>query len=366
MRLAGQLLRPGRRDAALFGGRPKTGRDDRWAACERRRAASGSPLSDIPPNTSPGARAWAPGHPDDCMLDDLNVHDRRGAVMVADPTTVSPLPVLQAGGFGAVVDAYAWEPDAETDPPKMRLWLVSLFGSQQAVKALWAHLVRAETATLTTESGRAQFCALASQGKRGWRFFRATLPAVGGYHAVLLPEAALFSAERPEFLLLRRSADDPATLDYRFLNGRVTLPLHPTWADWLWAEPWKPAKLEGSNHMDSKRIAVRRMRVRSEPTSRRRSGTARLGSTTSASPPMPARRPRRWRPTNMARLESIARAGYYPTPPRLVTAIAYHLRQSDASGKRTARLLDPCAGTGEAASARAAPRRRDLRHRAER
>ncbi|MCC6173834.1 MAG: class I SAM-dependent methyltransferase [Chloroflexi bacterium] len=52
----------------------------------------------------------------------------------------------------------------------------------------------------------------------------------------------------------------------------------------------------------------------------------------------------------MARLESIARAGYYPTPPRVVTAIARHLRPLDTDGKCTIRLLDPCAGTGAAAA----------------
>lgn len=52
----------------------------------------------------------------------------------------------------------------------------------------------------------------------------------------------------------------------------------------------------------------------------------------------------------MARLESIARAGYFPTPPRVVAAIAQHLVASDSGGKRTVRLLDPCAGTGDAAA----------------
>lgn len=52
----------------------------------------------------------------------------------------------------------------------------------------------------------------------------------------------------------------------------------------------------------------------------------------------------------MARLESIARAGYYPTPPRVVAAIACHLRPADTAGKRSIRLLDPCAGTGAAAA----------------
>ena len=51
----------------------------------------------------------------------------------------------------------------------------------------------------------------------------------------------------------------------------------------------------------------------------------------------------------MARLESAARAGYFPTPPRIATAIGRCLATGENSGRRTARLLDPCAGTGEAA-----------------
>jgi hypothetical protein len=121
----------------------------------------------------------------------------------------------------------------------MRLWLISLLGSQQAVKALWAQLVKGETATLTTEGRRAQFCALMPQGPRSWHLFKASLPASGGYHAVLVPEAVLFMTERPEFVLLRRSADDPATLHYRFIYRRVALPLHRSWADWLWARALK-------------------------------------------------------------------------------------------------------------------------------
>lgn len=145
-----------------------------------------------------------------------------------------PLPVLQAGGFGASVDAAAWDPDQDVNLPRMRLWLVSLLGSQQTVKALWAQLVKGETATLSTGDSSVHFCAQASEGARSWRFFRASLPAAGGYHGLLLPEVALFSAERPDFLLLRRAEDDAAKLHYQFLNRRVAVPLHPSWADWLW------------------------------------------------------------------------------------------------------------------------------------
>ena len=52
----------------------------------------------------------------------------------------------------------------------------------------------------------------------------------------------------------------------------------------------------------------------------------------------------------MARLESAAKAGYYPTPPVVAEAIARHLSPAVRSGKRVIRVLDPCAGTGEAAA----------------
>jgi SAM-dependent methyltransferase len=52
----------------------------------------------------------------------------------------------------------------------------------------------------------------------------------------------------------------------------------------------------------------------------------------------------------VARLESLARAGYWPTPPRVAHAIARHLAPAEDRRRHVARLLDPCAGTGEAAA----------------
>ena len=56
----------------------------------------------------------------------------------------------------------------------------------------------------------------------------------GGFQAVLVPEVALHGAERPDFLLLPRRPAEVAALYYRFLNRRVDVPLHPSWAVWLW------------------------------------------------------------------------------------------------------------------------------------
>jgi len=145
------------------------------------------------------------------------------------------LPILQAGGFSASVDAFAWERDPDPAARLMWLWFVSLLGPQQAVNALWARLAKGEPATLSFEAlGTARFCALAPERPRGWRFFTASLPTAAGYQGVLVPEMALYPTERTDFLLLPRRAEDAAGLHYRFANRRLDLPLHQSWADWLW------------------------------------------------------------------------------------------------------------------------------------
>lgn len=144
------------------------------------------------------------------------------------------LPVLQAGGFSASIDAYAWEADTAQDR-RMRLWFLSLLGSQQAVRALWARLIKGEVATVSTEIlGTARFCALAPEGPQGWRFFTASLPAAAGFQGVFVPRIAFYTHDGLDFLLLPRQPEEAALLHYRFLNRRLDLPLHPTWADWLW------------------------------------------------------------------------------------------------------------------------------------
>ncbi|MBI4496614.1 MAG: class I SAM-dependent methyltransferase [Chloroflexi bacterium] len=54
----------------------------------------------------------------------------------------------------------------------------------------------------------------------------------------------------------------------------------------------------------------------------------------------------------MSRLESQAVAGFFPTPPRVVTALSHLLHAATPTDRRrVVRLLDPCAGTGEPVSA---------------
>jgi hypothetical protein len=145
------------------------------------------------------------------------------------------LPVLQAGGFSASVDAYAWELDPDSASRRMRLWFLSLLGPQQSLKAVWARLLRGEVATLSQEAlGSALFCVLAEREPRTWHSFTAALPGAGGHHLILLHDASRLNSSRPDILLLPRSIEEAARLHWRFLDRRLDLPLRPMWADWLW------------------------------------------------------------------------------------------------------------------------------------
>jgi SAM-dependent methyltransferase len=50
----------------------------------------------------------------------------------------------------------------------------------------------------------------------------------------------------------------------------------------------------------------------------------------------------------MSRLESQAKAHYFPTPPEVVARVAAMIRPANPGGRSTVRLLDPCCGTGAA------------------
>jgi SAM-dependent methyltransferase len=48
------------------------------------------------------------------------------------------------------------------------------------------------------------------------------------------------------------------------------------------------------------------------------------------------------------RLEAIAKAGYYPTPPSVIERVAALIRPARSTPRQVVRLLDPCCGTGAA------------------
>ncbi|MCZ7537903.1 MAG: hypothetical protein M5T61_19545 [Acidimicrobiia bacterium] len=133
---------------------------------------------------------------------------------------------IRAGGFTATVDGCARGGN--------ELWFLSMLGHQQAVRAIWARLVKGEAAFLSSTELGGEPTPLAREVWGTWRFTGMRLPSGSAYHGMLIPEIAAYAADRLDFLLLVREQDDAAQLHFRFLARRLDLPLHPSWAEWLW------------------------------------------------------------------------------------------------------------------------------------
>ena len=160
--------------------------------------------------------------------------------MLDTPTTPpdggDQLYTISAGGFSATVDAFARDTESEG------LWFLSMLGSQTAVKAIWAALLKQppEAAFLIQgadglpHSGGYQRCVIPEETIGTWTTKIARLPSSGGWQAMVYTKLAEFRFERDEFLLLAPDEEEAPALHRRFLDRRSDLPLPPNWADWLW------------------------------------------------------------------------------------------------------------------------------------
>ena len=163
------------------------------------------------------------------------------ATQITDPRnpasgTVQALYTISAGGFSATADAFAR--DKITDG----LWFLSMVGSQTALKAIWAsllkqppdvaHLIRGADGMAL--SGGYQRCHIPYDTIGTWTTKISRLPVSGGYHALVYTKTAEFAFDRDSFLLLSQSEQESPALHHRFLDRRSPLPLHDSWAGWLW------------------------------------------------------------------------------------------------------------------------------------
>ena len=143
---------------------------------------------------------------------------------------------VSAGGFSATADAFARDPDSE------ELWFLSMVGSQSAVKAIWAALLKQppDAAHLLAGtdgmalSGGFHSCAIPHETVGTWTTKIARLPVSGGWHALVYTRMAEYAFEREGFLLLAPGEEEAPALHQRFLDRRSPLPLHRSWAEWLW------------------------------------------------------------------------------------------------------------------------------------
>ncbi len=152
------------------------------------------------------------------------------------PGAGQDLYTISAGGFSATADAFA------RDDVSDGLWFVSMVGSQTALKAIWAsllkqppdpaHIIRGADGMAL--SGDYQRCVIPFETLGTWTTKIARLPVSGGWHALVYTKMAEYAFERNGFLLLAQSEEDAPGLHHRFLDRRSSLPLHGSWAGWLW------------------------------------------------------------------------------------------------------------------------------------
>ena len=152
--------------------------------------------------------------------------------------TIDPedLFTISAGGFNATADAFAR--DDRTDG----LWFVSMVGSQTALKAIWASLLKQppDVAHIIRGAdgmalhGGYERCIIPYETIGTWTTKIARLPVTGGWHALVYTKTAEYGYEKDSFLLLAQSREEAPALHHRFLDKRSPLPLHGSWADWLW------------------------------------------------------------------------------------------------------------------------------------
>ena len=158
--------------------------------------------------------------------------------MLATEHTLDPeaLYTINAAGFSATADAFA------RDEATGGLWFVSMVGSQTALKAIWASLLKQppdvahliQGADGMALSGGYERCGIPSGTVGTWTTKIAKLPVSGGWHALVYTKMAQYASEHDTFLLLAQTEGEAPRLHYRFLDKRSPLPLHPSWADWLW------------------------------------------------------------------------------------------------------------------------------------
>lgn len=103
--------------------------------------------------------------------------------------------------------------------------VLSLVGSREAVKAVWARLMKGEAAYLDTGP---QVRAVRMNTFEGGKLLTERLPS-GAFHGLLLSKSVLGG----DLVLCEREGDLPARFLY-YLTQKLRLPLHSAWRGWLW------------------------------------------------------------------------------------------------------------------------------------
>ncbi len=136
-----------------------------------------------------------------------------------------PIPKMSFGGFSVYVEAYVLG--------GYKVYYASLFGSLGAVKAISAALVAGKSVSLHVPGEFKR--TVSKQFGRKYRMVSKRLPS-RALNTVVLVDYMFLSHER-RFCFLVHDSDNPVVdRFYSQLVYRTEVPLHSSWAQWLWDE----------------------------------------------------------------------------------------------------------------------------------
>ncbi len=131
------------------------------------------------------------------------------------------VPILSVKGFRCSVDEVVFSNRRDGYAQ-----LVSLVGSREAVKAIWARLMKGEAAYLNNGS---ESRPVRIDNQVGAKLLTERLPS-SAFHGLLLSTTLLSGGE----MVLCETEDELPSRLYQLLTRRLHLPLHEAWKDWLW------------------------------------------------------------------------------------------------------------------------------------
>ena len=112
------------------------------------------------------------------------------------------------------------------------VYFMSVAGYQATVKGIIANLLDNYGINLEVDGNKHYL----TRANFGYKAQMKKLPS-GLVHAVLFPKLALPKSEEEqenEFFILTDKRDELLTLFFRHLDEKTDIPLHPSWARWLW------------------------------------------------------------------------------------------------------------------------------------
>jgi len=124
--------------------------------------------------------------------------------------------------------------DIILDPDELdTVYFMSICGYQATVKGIIANLLESYGVSLELEIEGEEY--YLDRSSLGYKVQTKKLPS-GLVHAVLFPKLALPKNDEERqnsFYIFNRDKQDILSLFYRHLDEKTDIPLHPSWAEWL-------------------------------------------------------------------------------------------------------------------------------------